>query len=210
MITAAQARGAKVLIDLYHAAGVVPIDLQSMGADFAIGGCYKYLRGGPGACWLYLQPCHLDSAFQTLDTGWFAQASPFAFERPPTPRLARGGDAFLESTPAILPLYQASAGLEFINALGVDRLRAYSLRQQAKLRELLNERKIGVFGTPASCGAFVAIPHDNAAEVVKALGAHGIRADARDGFLRLCPDILNTEQELASAAARLAKISQNQ
>lgn len=210
VIAAAQARGAKVLVDLYHAAGVVPIDVQHLGADFAIGGSYKYLRGGPGACWLYLQPRHLDSALQTLDTGWFAQTSPFAFERPPIPEFARGGDAFLESTPAILPFYQASAGLEFIIALGVDRLRAYSLKQQTRLRELLTERHIKALGTPARRGAFVVIPQQNAVQVAKALLAQGVRGDARDGLLRLCPDILNTEQELTIAAALLAKISQNQ
>jgi len=40
-IAAAQARGARVLVDLYHAVGVLPVDVQALGMDFALGGCYK-------------------------------------------------------------------------------------------------------------------------------------------------------------------------
>ena len=48
--------GAKLLVDSYHAIGVFPVDVAAMRADFVIGGSYKYLRGGPGACFLYLSP----------------------------------------------------------------------------------------------------------------------------------------------------------
>lgn len=210
LIAAAHARDARVLVDIYHAAGVIPLDIQHTDADFAIGGCYKYLRGGPGACWLYLHPRHLGGALQTLDTGWFAQAVPFAFERPASPQFAAGGNAFLESTPTILPFYQARAGLEFVLALGVDRLREYALKQQLRLRELLSERNIKGLGTPAECGAFVAIPHNKAAEVSQELLAKGVRTDAREGLLRMCPDILNTGQELLLAVDCLSEISKKQ
>jgi kynureninase len=48
--------GARLLVDAYHAVGVIPVDVVAMKADFMIGGCYKYLRGGPGACFLYISP----------------------------------------------------------------------------------------------------------------------------------------------------------
>jgi kynureninase len=206
LTTAAQAQGARVLIDLYHAVGVFPVDVQALGTDFAIGGCYKYLRGGPGACWLYLHPRHLDGALVPLDTGWFAQEIPFAFERAPQPRFARGGDAFLESTPAILPFYQARAGLDFTLALGVERLRAYSQGQLSRLRERLANHRIKVFGATLGCGAFVAIPHPEAAKLSQRLAAYGIQTDAREGYLRLGPDILNTEEEMSRAVDRLASV----
>ena len=50
----AKAHGVRVLVDLYHAAGALPVDVMAMDIDFAIGGGYKYLRGGPGAAWLYV------------------------------------------------------------------------------------------------------------------------------------------------------------
>lgn len=206
LIKTAHAQGARVLVDLYHAVGVLPVDVQSLDADFAIGGCYKYLRGGPGAAWLYIHPCYLEGQFQTLDCGWFAQSNPFAFERPPVPRIASGGNAFLESTPAVVPFYQARAGLEFTRTMGVERLREYSLQQQELLNELLNDQGIEVFAAPSASGAFVAIPDEAADDKAEWLLQAGIRVDAREGFLRLCPDLLNTKEELRVAAQRLGEI----
>ena len=59
----------------------------ALDVDFAVGGAYKYLRGGPGACFLYLHPRHLDGGLRTLDTGWFAKRDPFAYLRPDPPEL---------------------------------------------------------------------------------------------------------------------------
>ncbi|HYR00035.1 MAG TPA: aminotransferase class V-fold PLP-dependent enzyme, partial [Casimicrobiaceae bacterium] len=82
IVAAAHAAGARLLLDVYHSLGVFPVDLAALDVDFAVGGSYKYLRGGPGACYLYLHPRHLDGRLRTLDIGWFAKAAPFRYERP--------------------------------------------------------------------------------------------------------------------------------
>jgi len=205
LIRDAQARGAMVLIDLYHSAGVLPIDMKTLNADFAIGGCYKYLRGGPGACWLYIHPRHLTGSLITLDTGWFAQPNPFEFRRPDDVELAPGGNAFLESTPPVLPYYQAKAGLELTLGLGVGRLRAYSSKQQAKLTDLLHENEIHVLGKPETRGAFLTIRHQSASTIASKLKEARIIIDAREGLLRICPDILTTDDELIKFARQFAQ-----
>jgi len=206
LVSEAQTRGARVLVDLYHAAGAMPIDVEALGTDFAIGGCYKYLRGGPGACWLYVHPRHLTGSLTTLDTGWFAQPQPFAFQRPEAPQFAEGGNAFLESTPPILPYYQAKAGLTFTLAMGVDRLRAYSLKIQARLMELLKEHHIQPIGQADWRGAFLAIADKSADAVASQLKKLKIIVDARDGLIRVCPDILTTDEELVEAVGKLAYV----
>ncbi len=208
LISKAQAQGAYVLVDLYHVAGVLPVDVQALGADFAIGGCYKYLRGGPGACWLYIHPRHLTGNFRTLDTGWFAQPDPFAFDRTDSGRFSAGGKAFLESTPPILPFYQAKAGLEFTLALGADRLRAYSLTQQARIIDLLQTEGLSVWGTNSHRGAFLALPHQAATKIAQDLKHRHIIVDAREGLLRICPDILTTDDELTTTTRQLSSIIQ--
>jgi len=202
LIRAAHAVGAKVLLDVYHHAGVVPLDLSALDADFAIGGSYKYTRGGPGACWLYVHPRW--QALRTLDTGWFAKEHPFAYERPDPPRFASGGDAWLESTPPVLAPVQALAGLEFTLAVGVERLRAYHLAQKQYFAALLAGRRIPVDGAAPEFGAFLSFRHPDAVRLASELLQRGVKADARGDRLRLCADLLNTDEELALAAQRLA------
>jgi len=207
IIGAAHAGGARVLLDTYHALGVYPFDVAALDADFAVGGAYKYLRGGPGAGFLYLHPRHLDGDLRTLDTGWFAKRDPFAYQRPDPPVLADGGDAFLESTPAVLPIYQARAGQLLTLALGVSRIRAHSLARQQRLVALLAERGIAASGGTDDRGAFVIVDDERAEQWSDALAEEGIATDARGRFLRLCPDVLTTDAELAVAADGIEKRS---
>lgn len=205
---ACHARGAHLLVDAYHAVGVFPVDVRAMGADFLIGGSYKYLRGGPGAGFLYVSPEMLESGLRPLDTGWFANADMFSFQRPEMPALKAGGDAFLEGTPAVLTWYQARSGQEFTLAMGVARLREYSLRQLSALRGYLaNARVADVTGGDARHGAFLSIRINEATAVVKRLASEGIDCDARGEILRLCPDCLTRDAELRRAAEVLGRVT---
>ena len=196
--------GARLLLDVYHGLGVLPVDVAALEVDFAVGGSYKYLRGGPGACFLYVHPRHLDAGLRSLDTGWFAKASPFSYERPDPPHYGPGGDAWLESTPAVLPFFQARAGQLFTLAIGVARLRAHSLHLQRRLAELLAVRGIAAHGGTEDRGAFVVVRDRRAQAWAEALEGRGIVTDARADCLRLCPDVLTTEAELVRAADALA------
>jgi kynureninase len=201
IIKKVHARKAKVLLDVYHHAGVLPLDLAALDADFAVGGSYKYLRGGPGACWLYAHPRH--HRLVTLDTGWFAKKDAFAYERPEPPQFGRGGDAWLESTPPVLSPVQALAGLELTLELGVEEIRRYSLAQKSFLASLLRKHGAASQGEGEDFGAFLTVTDKNAARLAERLQNRGIKADARGSALRLCPDFLNSEEELALAAVVL-------
>ena len=204
IVAATHAAGGKLLLDVYHSLGVFLIDIAALDVDFAVGGSYKYLRGGPGACFLYVHPRHLDANLRTLDTGWFAKEAPFDYARPDPPRYAPGGDGWLESTPAVLPFYQARAGTLFTLAIGVARLREHSLAAQRRLVELLTEARVAAEGGSDDRGAFVIVTHPRAANIADALQRDGIATDARGTYLRLCPDVLTTETELVEAASALA------
>ena len=199
LVRSAHDTGAMVLLDVYHHAGVLPLDLAGIGADFAVGGSYKYTRGGPGACWLYVRP-GLAETMRTLDTGWFAKKDVFAYLRPEPPEYGRGGDAWLESTPPVLAPVQALAGLEFTLEMGVERLRAHNLEQKKQLSDLLFGHGVETFGVGEDFGAFLTIRDDRAPALVERLRKLGVTADARGDALRLCPDLLNSAEELARAA----------
>lgn len=189
--------GAKVLVDAYHAAGVIPLSFDESDADFMIGGSYKYVRGGPGACWLAIN--ERDRDLRTLDTGWFAKKAPFAYERPHVPEF---GDSWLESTPPILTLYQARSGLALTLAIGVERLREYSLRQQALLRGAMRECGVPCFEPeePERFGAFSLLKSESAKELCGRLKGRGVNTDSRGGVVRFGPDILNSDDEFQRAA----------
>jgi kynureninase len=195
-----------VLVDSYHAVGVIPVSMEELDADFMIGGSYKYTRGGPGACWLAIHP--RNQHHKSLDTGWFAKREPFGYERSELPDRAVGGDGWLESTPPILIYYQARAGLEFTLEVGIDRLRDYSLRQQALLRAELVRNGVQCFqpSEPSHYGAFALVPSSSAHEASNRLRELGVNTDARGNAIRFGPDILTTEDELRETANIVARI----
>lgn len=204
LVAHAHGAGALLLLDVYHSLGVLPLDVGALDVDFAVGGSYKYLRGGPGACFLYVAPRVLASRRRTLDIGWFAKEAPFDYARPDPPRLAGGGDAWMESTPAVLTWYQARSGQRFVLGIGVERLREHSLTLQGRLVALLGERGIHARGGTPDRGAFVVVCRDDAVALAGRMGAAGVDVDARGRYLRLCPDILTTDGELVRAAEVLA------
>ena len=71
--------GAHVVLDVYQAAGAIPLDLENLEADFAVGGSVKWLCGGPGAGYLYVRP-DLAATLEPGIAGWAAHARPFEFE----------------------------------------------------------------------------------------------------------------------------------
>src|ERR1041384_3511433 len=48
--------GALVSLDGFHAVGIIPVDVKSIGVDFYSGGVLKWMCGGPGGCFLYVAP----------------------------------------------------------------------------------------------------------------------------------------------------------
>ena len=210
IVASTHTAGGRLLLDVYHSLGVLPVDIAALDADFAVGGAYKYLRGGPGACFLYVHPRLLAANLRTLDTGWFAKDAPFTYERPDPPRYAPGGDGWLESTPAVLPLYQARAGALFTEAIGVARLREHSLRCQRRLIDLLAQRGVAATGARDDHGAFVVVTDPRAAEVAESLRRRGVVTDARGRYLRVCPDVLTTDDELVRAVDELARCVRSQ
>lgn len=198
--------GARLLVDAYHAVGVIPVNVAAIGADFLVGASYKYLRGGPGAGYLYISPDALASGLCPLDTGWFAKRDFFQFERPDPPLFQAGGDALLEGTPPVFTWYQARAGQQFVLAMGVDRLREYGLDRLRRLKQHLRDCGIDAQGGDERHGAFLTLRQENAMQVPERLAKLGVRIDARGDTLRLAPDCLTRDEEMLRAARAIGRV----
>jgi kynureninase len=157
----------------------------------------KWLCGGPGAGWLYVRP-DLQTKFEPKVTGWAAHRAPFAFE-PGAIDYASDIHRFLHGSPAIPALYAAESGYDIVNEVGVERIRAKSIKQTARLIELADEQGWRVNSPRAADkrGGSVIMDVPHAAAVVRELAARGVLVDYRPGAgIRLGPHFYNTDDEL--------------
>lgn len=189
--------GALVLLDCYQSAGTVPLSIKEWDVDMACGGSVKWICGGPGAAYLYVRPDLLKSLAPT-STGWFGHAEPFAFDMGPM-RYAENIWRMVGGTPAIPALYSAQAGWDIINEIGVEAIRAKSLRQTALLRGLAEERGF-VLRSPradAERGGTLCFDFEGSEAVSKELNRRHFFCDWRPGAgLRASPHFYTTDEEL--------------
>jgi kynureninase len=198
--------GAIAIIDGYQAVGTIPVDVEALGVDVYIGGCLKWLCGGPGAAFLWVRP-ELRTRLSPRLTGWMAHTHPFDFATV----LERRDDAwrFLHGTPNIAALYAARPGLEIINEVGIGAIRAKSERQTARLLALADARgyRCTTPRDPARRGGTVALDVPHGAEVAQGLKARNILCDYRPGAgIRLSPHFYNRDDELDDAVAAVEAI----
>ena len=192
--------GARVVLDLYQAAGAVPVDVTALGADFAVGGSVKWLCGGPGAGYLYVRP-DLMSTLRPAAVGWAGHAEPFQFTLGPV-AYAEGLERFQSGTPNVPALYSARAGYEIVAEIGVPAIRKKSLRLTRRLMDAAEQRgwRLAMPTDDHERGASVIIDVPDGAAVTQALIAREVIVDYRPGAgIRIAPHFYNTETEIDHA-----------
>jgi kynureninase len=189
--------GALVIADIYQAAGAVPINVRELDLDFATGGSVKWLCGGPGAGYLYVRR-DLWPALKPRLTGWVAHRNPFAFDPDPID-FAPDAYRFLNGTPNIPGLYAARSGYEIIGEIGVENIRAKSVRQTSKLIDLAEAAGFTVNSpkNPAQRGGTVTLDVPNGYEVTQELLRRDFLVDYRPGAgIRVAPHFYTKDEEL--------------
>lgn len=198
--------GAYVVLDTYQSAGTIPFSVKELNVDFATGGSVKWLCGGPGAGYLYVRP-DLQGKFEPRTTGWMAHEAPFAFES--SMEYAPDIKRFLHGSPAIPALYAAESGYRIINEIGVERIRAKSVRQTQRLIELALEAGFRVTSPrdPARRGGTVSIAAEHAGAVTKELLRREFIVDYRPGAgVRISPHFYTTDEELELVIREMKEI----
>jgi kynureninase len=206
IVARAHDAGALVVLDAYQSAGTVPLDVTALGVDFAVGGSVKWLCGGPGAGWLYVRP-DLIERLEPAYTGWRAHARPFAFE--PELEYAEGIARFLTGTPNVPALYAATAGYDLIEEIGVERIRASSLRQTELLIREAEARGFEVRSPREASkrGGTVTLHVPDFEAVHKELGERQVLCDFRpDAGIRLGPHYFNADEDILRALDEIAGI----
>jgi len=199
--------GAHVILDVFQAAGTIPLDVRSLGADFAVGGVLKWLCGGPGVAYLYVRE-DLRAKLRPTLTGWIAHRRPFDFE---TGAIDSREDSFryLNGTPHIPALYACQPGLDILNKVGIPAIREKSMRMTARLIEGAKARGWRV-NTPenlAERAGTVSVECPHAPEVCRELLARDILVDYRPkAGVRLSPHFYNRDEECDFSLAQMEEI----
>ncbi|MFK7740766.1 MAG: aminotransferase class V-fold PLP-dependent enzyme [Planctomycetota bacterium] len=199
--------GAFVVLDTFHSVGIVPLELKQWGVHAAVGGALKWLCGGPGNCFLYVDPDRakdMEPAF----TGWAAHKDPFAFS-PNGQDYRDDGGRFFTGTPNVPALSAGRAGIEIVASAGKHAVR----ERNQMLTELLIEHADACelpLRSPRDAdkrGGHVALDVPHGYEVCQALAAMDIVVDYRpDAGLRIAPHFYNTVGEVEQCVQAIRAI----
>lgn len=203
--------GALVIADLYQSAGILPVDVKALDVDFATGGSVKWLCGGPGAGYLYVRR-DLWPHLKPAATGWMAHRDPFSFDPGPID-YADDAFRFLNGTPNVPAMYSARSGYEIINRIGVENIRAKSVRQTQLLIELADEAGFPVrtCRDPQSRGGVVILDVPNGKEVTRELALREVLVDYRpQAGIRIAPHFYTIDEELERTISEIRSIANGQ
>lgn len=182
----AHEKGAHILWDLCHSAGIMPLELSALDVDMAVGCTYKYLNGGPGApAFLYLAN-RLQGQMQQPVSGWWGHAKPFTFSDQYEPA---GDIRQLQSgTQSILAFSALETGIDTALSVDMGEVRKKSQMLGRVFIELIGQQCPEVeIASPTEDelrGSHVSIYHEQGYAITQALRDHGVVVDFR------APDII--------------------
>jgi kynureninase len=207
----ARQAGAISILDTYQSAGIIPVDVESLDVDFAVGGCLKWLCGGPGNAFLYARPDLLKQSAPSF-TGWLSRVHPFDFdiEARSDPGLRSDAMRMMNGTPSIPSYYAALAGLDIINLVGVGQIREASRAMTARLLALVDDYGFTSAASrdPERLAGTVALDVPDALLVSRTLKARDFIVDYRPPVgIRISPHFYNTMDEIDRVMAEIAAIA---
>ncbi len=217
---AAHEAGVVVGYDCCHSVGVVPHRFDEWSVDYALWCNYKYMNGGTGAiAGLYVNKKHWGIA-PGLPT-WWGNSTKNRFEFATKFRAAEDANAWhlgsnLSTGLSVATVYASS---KMINGVGLEKVRAKSLKATGYLMYLVDELlcqkpynySIGNPREDDRRGGHVAVEHTDAQRIGLALSERGVIPDFRPPrTIRLSPIPLYTSySEVWEVAQHLKSVIDN-
>lgn len=204
IVRRAKESGAAVIVDVAQSAGAVPVDAARWGADFVVGTSIKYLCGGPGAAFLWVNPDGAD-AYAPADVGWFSHENPFEFDIRRF-AYAQGAARFWGGTPSVAPFVIARAGAEAVGAAGPAAIEARSQALLDRLLARLPESAVLSHARRGERGSAVVVRPRDMAGARAALNEAGMAHDERMGGFRFSVHLYTEEAEVDALSQALAPL----
>lgn len=185
------------IVDIAQSAGIVEVNAATWQADAIIGSCVKWLCGGPGAGFIWVnQP--LLAELDVKDVGWFSHQNPFEFDiRHFTP--AHDAQKLMGGTPSIAPFCIAKTSVELINDIGLKRIYAHNKALQSYLLEQLHTQVVCTTSLGQIGGTLcLKVEPSSLADLQQNLAQHNIQYDFRKNTIRLSFHLYNQHKDLES------------
>lgn len=209
---AAEQQGIPLLVDVYHALNVVPVDVAALGLQqaFIVGGGYKYCQLGEGNCFLRVPP---DCNWRPVNTGWYAEFALLEASHGEQVQYGKGAAAFAGSTYDPSSHYRAAAVFDFFEqqALTPALLRAISQHQTGVLLNCFDALNLPATIAPdrtlaqTERAGFLVLETEWAQALSAGLKLRGVLTDARGRSLRFGPAPYLSDHQLFDAMQALAE-----
>ncbi len=132
-------KGCTVGFDLAHAVGNIILNLHDWNVDFAVWCTYKYLNAGPGSlAGCFIHDCFKERYDLPRFAGWWGQNIQNRFLMGPEFKPVSGAEGWQISNPPILAIAPLLASMEIFNEIGMEALRAKSVKLTGYLEFLIN------------------------------------------------------------------------
>jgi selenocysteine lyase/cysteine desulfurase len=190
----AHARGAVFYTDAIQAIGTFPIDVRAAGVDFVCAGSYKWLLAGWGVAPFYVRTEVADrlrlDRFGEMHAG--RELEDHSYEIPTNAK------RFDYSSRAFGDVYALSAGLAYLERVGVARIEEHTINGLARrLQEGLAAQGHRLFTPMGNRSPIVTFYTSRPApDVRRAFQSAGVEVTVRDGTVRVAAALFNNAADI--------------
>nr|MBT6353199.1 aminotransferase class V-fold PLP-dependent enzyme [Pelagibacteraceae bacterium] len=194
VISMARSRDIISILDIAQSAGIVPIDLTALKPDFMLGSSVKWLCGGPGAAYLWVNTERLSSC-EPKDVGWFSHENPFEFDIHNF-RYHDSALKFWGGTPVVAPFVIATNSINYFTKIGIKNIRKHNQALIAKTANEIDLEFVSPRDEAIRGGTMILDFGSNQRKVLNHLQDNNIGVDLRSHGIRISPHIYNDEQDI--------------
>jgi selenocysteine lyase/cysteine desulfurase len=199
-------QGAAIMIDATQGAGILPIDVHRIGADYLVFPTYKWLLGPYTLAFLYVAPSRQDGRpLEQHANNRIGGAEPFTGHLGALLSSARRFDMGQRFNPVSLPM--ALAGMELLHSWGraplEERLRTTTRRLATQAEEMGLVLVPECFRAPHILG--LRAPGRDIGALVQELASNGVYVAPRGDNIRVGAHIYNDDEDVALFSTALRR-----
>ena len=200
---AAHDAGALVYADIIQAAGVVPIDVEAMGIDFAACSGYKWMYGPHGVGFLYVKESLQESALERRRfpghsrpnyAPWVSTPDPsvgeYGYRAPSDARRYQPGHVSYMGYAALL------AGLRFIEEVGVPEIQRHTTTLAKRIAEGLDPDRYRLISPDVDQSPILAFQTADAPALEERLRAARLVISLSAEQIRISPGVYNNDEDV--------------